>query len=799
MLQGVGHAGQALDHAPEHQHLPADAARQAVELHAGHRCEGMAEIDELAHHILRGWQRRGAAVGGRGGRYGVVQGVEAVAHFLHQLPVLVRKVAAQHGGDVLHGQDRAGQPGVVLAQRGGQGRFEGGGRALVWRVGGEQFLVEADSPEPVEQHGAGGILMAEPVEGHDREADGVFAAFGVAPEPEQVLGHAADEQFGCVVACMGARGGCRRGRSRGGGRGPRRQVGSAGRGIRQDPHVHAAAATLHRGDFGIAHGQSCHAAGQCHPAVAIPDGKDPEHDGARGELCGTARAILPPAGGFGQRHVLLEGVVPSMLADARFHVLQLIGAQMGAQLRGKAVVQVAASIGGLDGHLGQAREGLWQHGLFAAPPGCQCRQLQGGAQQVFGNGRQKTQHGRGFQKPAAGAVGHHHVACAQDLQQPGHTERRFGAQLQRVHPVVVHAAQEPVHAHQPLGGFEVELFLVNAQVAAFDQGNAQKTGQIGLLEPCFVHLPRGEQHQRGRFAGAHQRLTVGTQAREQGLIGMDQLGHSELLEGVRKLLPHEVAVFQQITQPRRGLGALGHEVPAPRRTPDEIEGHQMQVMPLRDAVHGAEVAWMALHQGRGQQTIAQQLLSAVDVLQNALQQLRALQDAGRERGPFGGGNQQGQEIDFPRALGALAVGIDVVADAVAQHHAPQAQQPLGEIVRRLAGQCIEEGAPVRGHVGGRQGTGAFRHGTTEQLAVVPGGGRHVESRKRPAGITSRCNRCGVERGLGCIHGASLATAGPACRPHGTQPVACPTNTHAFSCRKTLHDASMPRTGRGRMA
>ena len=85
------------------------------------------------------------------------------------------------------------------------------------------------------------------------------------------------------------------------------------------------------------------------------------------------------------------------------------------------------------------------------------------------------------------------MAAAHRLQQSGDAQRGFGAQLQRIEPVVVHSLEQAVHGLQALQGFEVKLFVADGQVVALDQAQAQVAGQVGVFEVSFVVGAGGQQ------------------------------------------------------------------------------------------------------------------------------------------------------------------------------------------------------------------------------------------------------------------------------------------------------------------
>ena len=109
-------------------------------------------------------------------------------------------------------------------------------------------------------------------------------------------------------------------------------------------------------------------------------------------------------------------------------------------------------------------------------------------------------HGWRLQKTGAQRIGHDHVASAHGLHQTWYAQGGVAAQFEGVAVVVVQPAQQAVNGLQPLHCLEVKALVAHGQVAAFDQRQAQITGQVGVLEIGFVVRAGGQQGQTRRLA-----------------------------------------------------------------------------------------------------------------------------------------------------------------------------------------------------------------------------------------------------------------------------------------------------------
>lgn len=107
---------------------------------------------------------------------------------------------------------------------------------------------------------------------------------------------------------------------------------------------------------------------------------------------------------------------------------------------------------------------------------------------------------------------------------------------------------------------------------------------------------------------------------------------------------------------------------------------------------------MAEHQLGRQQAFGNQLLRAVEIGQHAVEQGRTLRHAGGDLLPLVSGDQVGQQVEFPRAISAIRVGIDVVGNAVFLDLPRQHGLTLRQVLRAAARQLLVQTAPVRAHV-----------------------------------------------------------------------------------------------------
>ena len=419
----------------------------------------------------------------------------------------------------------------------------------------------------------------------------------------------------------------------------------------------------------------------------------------------------------------------------------------------KRLMDIRARVGRHQRVFGEIRQHLFQGAVFTTPPGRHGGQLKLFTQHMARQRRQKSQQRGRLQKGRTGCIRHQHIARANRLQQARHTQRGIGAQLQRVHVLVVHALEQPVNRHQALQGLEEQVLVTDDQVAAFHQGQAQVARQVGMFKISLV-VGAGRHQRDVRFG---TRWAERAQALHQCPVGGCQTLHPHVLKGLGKLPRHSEPILQQIAQTRGRLRALAYQPPQTVRPAREVKRCHMQVHATgwHHAMHIAQVTRMAVHQRTWQQALFEKVLRSVDVGQHGFEQAYPLQHTLLDIGPTRGVNDQRKQVQRPGALRAFFIGIDVVGDAVVANLALQTgvvQVHVGGGLRVGLGKKFP---PRTGQSGlGHVATVHAGH-TTTQLVKMP--------RLRGTGLRLgghvRCRKCcGTRSGVGgCVQGSEYAS------------------------------------------
>ena len=335
---------------------------------------------------------------------------------------------------------------------------------------------------------------------------------------------------------------------------------------------------------------------------------------------------------------------------------------------------------------------------FPAPPGGDRRQAQFLTQQTLGDRRHEPHPRRRFEHPAAERIGDRHLAGADRADQAGHTQRRIGAQFHRIAKIIIEPPQDGVHAAQSAQGLQEQGVAAHRQVMALYQRQPELPGKISVLEVGLVE-------RAGREDDCQRRFALGRVA-QQILALRDENAaerpHAEVVVQLRKDARHDVAVLQRIAGSRGGLGAIRQSPPGAVRRARHVDRVDVQpaVAGHGYAVAGPQKIRMSERQLRRHQAGAQQLLRAVQIGEQGIQESGTLLHPEFYLPPLRGGQQQRQRIEHPGAVAALWIGVDIVSHAVLRDQAARQIRAPAHRLGAVTGQSLDQRPPMRAHVAG---------------------------------------------------------------------------------------------------
>ena len=316
-------------------------------------------------------------------------------------------------------------------------------------------------------------------------------------------------------------------------------------------------------------------------------------------------------------------IVDAAVADRLHQRLALRSVELGAQyFAAEPRIGKLLGEGRRDHHAVEFSEHLFAHVGAAEPPGRDIRHFQLGAEHDRRQRRQERQHGARLDQAGAERIDDDDLAVAHGLQQSGDAEPRRGVELERIGEIGVDAPQQHFGAAQPRHGADEDAVVLDAQVFAFHQKQAEIARQVGVLEIRFVHRP-GRQQSDARIVAAVEREQLGLQSLEERRDALDPRRAIDIGNGARQCEP----VLDRVAGAGRRLGAIVKHPPASVGAAPDIDRieAQMRAAGRLDADQRPQEFRIAGNQRRGQAAVARQRARPVGIRQHRFEQFGALQ------------------------------------------------------------------------------------------------------------------------------------------------------------------------------
>ncbi len=307
--------------------------------------------------------------------------------------------------------------------------------------------------------------------------------------------------------------------------------------------------------------------------------------------------------------------------------------------------------------------------------------------------RQEGHEGGALQQTAAEGIRHRDVPRAQGTDEPGHAEHGVVPQFQRVAKIVVHAAKDDVHRFQAAKGFQKNAVIAHREVLPLHERVAEVPGEIRLLEIRFV-VRAGRQHHHAGIVRAARR-----QAGQRILDFAEPRGealHAAIAESFEQIPRSDEAVRQRVAGARGDLRAVRHHPPLAIRRARQIGGVEMEVGAVHraDAVLGSQKIRLGEQQGRRQPARTDEILRAVAVGEDAIEERGTLDKGALQLGPLPFPDDKGNRIEIPRALNAPRVAIHIVGDSLLQHEPARSFRAAAHLGRAERIKLLHECLPM---------------------------------------------------------------------------------------------------------
>jgi len=501
-----------------------------------------------------------------------------------------------------------------------------------------------------------------------------LSALDVAAEPVEVVAGAARQHAGPDPRV-----------GRGGGRQHADRFDPA---LADHPDVGGGAAALHAdgarlrgpadpGEAALHHLPAARRAGEEHAQAHRPRQQPAVDVGRRGREHHRLLADQPGAVGLQPGVERLAGLGPDLAAEHGGVVS--LERQPGRERRADHhPVAVGSDVGAL--------------GRLAAPPRGDVGQDQRLAEQGAGDPRHEGEQRPGLEHARAEGVDQGDRALPQRADQARGAEPRAGVELERIGEGGVQPPPEHADRSEAGDGADHDPAVLDGQVLAFEQHEAEVAGDVGVLEVGVVERAGREDGDTG--------VALVREALQRVAKGAEEAG-----EAVDVVLGVEVGVDARGRDPvlqceagaRGRLGAVAEHPPGAVGAAADFEGNEVQVVAAarRHPDHRPQPFAAAGDQAGRQVAVGDQAVRAVEVGDQRLEQVGALDQAAGDAGGF---LLLDQDRNVGQRPGALAGARGAV---LAEEHAGVAQVLVaaGEASAELVGveprQVLDERSPDR--------------------------------------------------------------------------------------------------------
>ena len=267
----------------------------------------------------------------------------------------------------------------------------------------------------------------------------------------------------------------------------------------------------------------------------------------------------------------------------------------------------------------------------------------------------------------ADRAGDHHVARPRSIDDAGHPEYRVGAELHGIEVVVVDAPVDHIDLTVALGGAHVDNVVAAEKVRPLDEFHTHLPGEQRVLEVRGVERSGGEHHHRGIGLVGRRGVAQGPQ-QMRGVV-VDR-AHPVSAEQVREHPRHHPTVLHDVGDPRRGAQIVFEHPEGALRITDDVDAGDVDAHAVGrvDADGFAVEVLTGGHQPARDDAVAQDLLVAIDIVEELLQCPDPLSDAAFELRPLGGRDDPGHQI---QREGPLLLAGQRKGDALIDEGPPQ--------------------------------------------------------------------------------------------------------------------------------
>ena len=301
--------------------------------------------------------------------------------------------------------------------------------------------------------------------------------------------------------------------------------------------------------------------------------------------------------------------------------------------------------------------------FLAAAPGRHVFQQRLFAEIEFHDRRHEAVHRLVVGDAGADGVGERHVAGGIGRHQARHAEDRVGAEGEGVDEIVVNAAIDDVDALRPLRRAHIDDLVLDEEIAAFDQFDAELVGEERMFVIGGVEHARRQQHD-GRFLRRRQRRDRLERGEQLVRIIFDRR-NAVAREQFRKQPHHDFAVLQHIGNAGGRARIVLEHVEGVGVDADDVDAGDVDIDVVRHAlaVHLRAERRIAEHQIFRNDSGAQDFARAIDILDEQIERVDALGQALLQELPFGSRHDARDDVERDQALGGVGLAVNGEGDA----------------------------------------------------------------------------------------------------------------------------------------
>ena len=286
-------------------------------------------------------------------------------------------------------------------------------------------------------------------------------------------------------------------------------------------------------------------------------------------------------------------------------------------------------------------------GLLTAPPGRDVGKLQGLAAQGL-DARQERQQRPCLEDPRAQRIDHRQVRTPHGLHEAGRAQARALVQLQRIGVGRIEAAPQHADGGETCHRAHHDLPLLDSQVLAFQQHEAQVTCNVGMLEIGVVPAARAQDRDLAVLTCSKVAQRV-TECLEEPREPVHLRRRIKFREHARGRDP----VLERKARTRWRLRSVTQHPPVPIGPAPDFECDEAEIVTRTrlDANKRTQPLLAHADQRRRKVSLCNQPVLAIEVSDDALQQLGALHEAFRDPVPLALMDDDGNVAERPVTLG----------------------------------------------------------------------------------------------------------------------------------------------------